>query len=1066
VVYDRISGQPVEGVTVTIEGSSGRTATGANGAYWFKNIRPGTYTVAFSKDGYRLKTAPVTVNPNQYTDDDPFKEWQALQWEYAALQEWIKLQGSPIPGYDGMAGDISWTYQNGVWVSGTGTTAVAYTVEGGPRQYQVKPVSLDYQYSKAIPLYLTGLTPLSGGIKGRVSLVFTRYDQSLTVPGDTQPAEGAVLWFEEVDGYVLGTGNSDGQGNETKIKALYGPVTTGSGGYFELPGLPGETAFKLYAGTGFTRQKDGREYFFPVDEAYRVTEGELKSLSSHSIRTAADAGELAVVDAGPIYLFTAGEFAYVTSISAGTPSLPLALNGGVKLTFNRPIDPAAFSALFTTGTGLENNTGLADGLSSPLSPLWASNNQEVTLTLQRTMEGNLQPGFPYSRDQNLPAGTITITAKTLDGSAVYNYTGQNKLKVFTAERMRLTGVDLNPKELPAARLALSAKAIKLTFNRTVGTAEVRWSGDPAVPAPCTLSEDRLSVFVWTDALNQTPQNLICTVSALDEPSNIIKGEEIKGEFTKARLANPLALTACNLYPGTVAGDPRSADAKFPVSGVSYLVLNNSVPFGAETRAGLYTTEPASFGPSEAALTVGVDAENANILASTPAAPLRTGTEYFLAVEVRMEGETIFSSRDAAYLDPLAGAPKIVDKKGANGSCSIAFTTASPEKLVLASANLYAGQGGVSGGPSGDHSEFPTAGDITLGFTNGIPSAALVSAGLYTAEPGNAPGVPDVMVSHSISAGDRKILTLTPRVQLDSGSAYYLAIRITVNGDLIFATSKDFIDANARRIIATERANTCNIKFTTVTAADLQLRGTNIYAPPEGVYTPSAPSAAGANFPVDGEISLNFQSIPPGARVRAALYRRSIGANSISLAAGYPKIDGTSVKIKPYAKLEAGDSYYLAAEILSSGGAVLFSTQSQGFSVLYKDSLKLVDTYHDSSGYYIAFNTRAAVKLVNKGVNSATSFPPTGNITAGRVYRLQFDQAIPGVPSGTITSGSGLAIAAAPAQDAGNQITVNITLPPGNADPPGTVYSGVSVTVSIPGDYGWSRTWTGLAVEKP
>ncbi len=50
VVTDAQTGAPIAGVKVTIDGTS--TYTDASGNYGFQGLTPGSYTIAFEKEGY------------------------------------------------------------------------------------------------------------------------------------------------------------------------------------------------------------------------------------------------------------------------------------------------------------------------------------------------------------------------------------------------------------------------------------------------------------------------------------------------------------------------------------------------------------------------------------------------------------------------------------------------------------------------------------------------------------------------------------------------------------------------------------------------------------------------------------------------------------------------------------------------------------------------------------------------------------------------------------------------------------------------------------------------------
>ena len=56
VVTESQTGKPIVGALVTLAGTTYSTATDLNGAYEFKELPPGTYTLVVNHDGYIIKT--------------------------------------------------------------------------------------------------------------------------------------------------------------------------------------------------------------------------------------------------------------------------------------------------------------------------------------------------------------------------------------------------------------------------------------------------------------------------------------------------------------------------------------------------------------------------------------------------------------------------------------------------------------------------------------------------------------------------------------------------------------------------------------------------------------------------------------------------------------------------------------------------------------------------------------------------------------------------------------------------------------------------------------------------
>jgi hypothetical protein len=73
LVYDKVSLQtvPVPGTVVRLKEISLETKTGATGAYIFRNLAAGTYTVAIERDGKEItRTVVVPASPVSIRDVD------------------------------------------------------------------------------------------------------------------------------------------------------------------------------------------------------------------------------------------------------------------------------------------------------------------------------------------------------------------------------------------------------------------------------------------------------------------------------------------------------------------------------------------------------------------------------------------------------------------------------------------------------------------------------------------------------------------------------------------------------------------------------------------------------------------------------------------------------------------------------------------------------------------------------------------------------------------------------------------------------------------------------------
>ena len=62
IVVDSYTAAPVEGVTVSIDGTNYKFVTKADGTYYFDNLIVGDYTIIYSKDGYRAQKSETVKN--------------------------------------------------------------------------------------------------------------------------------------------------------------------------------------------------------------------------------------------------------------------------------------------------------------------------------------------------------------------------------------------------------------------------------------------------------------------------------------------------------------------------------------------------------------------------------------------------------------------------------------------------------------------------------------------------------------------------------------------------------------------------------------------------------------------------------------------------------------------------------------------------------------------------------------------------------------------------------------------------------------------------------------------
>lgn len=65
IVSDKTTGEPVSVVNVELDPGGKSTVTGSDGFFCFKNLKSGTYTISFSKQGYKAGNKTVSVSSGE-----------------------------------------------------------------------------------------------------------------------------------------------------------------------------------------------------------------------------------------------------------------------------------------------------------------------------------------------------------------------------------------------------------------------------------------------------------------------------------------------------------------------------------------------------------------------------------------------------------------------------------------------------------------------------------------------------------------------------------------------------------------------------------------------------------------------------------------------------------------------------------------------------------------------------------------------------------------------------------------------------------------------------------------
>jgi hypothetical protein len=669
VVYDAFTAQPISGVTVNLGTNS--IKTDKNGAYAFKDIPEGIYTVSFYKDDYTFRSRNVKVDVfTKYKTDDPYLEYAAFNSQIAAFQTWVagKSSEGKIPGYETAAtgnNTWEWTYQDGVWITGDGAK-VTYTGDG---KFEVvdELLKVDADYSYGIPMYVTGLYPLIGSFKGKLMVYTIPYDRRFDVKlSDAVPASKVEIWFESANPLTVGgdipthpdtittppwDGNEDNQGSITEVTGVrYGPAETKKDGTFKLDKLPAGTELKLRI-NGFTQ--DGF-YYSNATTVYSYTGTGNGNLNEFSVTPKSNG----TVDLGDLYVFSVGSYAVVTDFDLGTPAAPKGPRDALNVTFNKPIDQAGLTAtiFFPVDNNAYNINPGTDGVYLNLAV--SVEGQVVTLKPSLDASGSL-PILPRSINGSLPAGYLRIKGYATDGSEIIAASDdgtatlpKNGLRVYTREKLRFIGFEEAPADIPASRGMISAKAVKLSFTKPLHSyADIKWGNDQA---DYTVSGN--DIFVWTDRLQRdNPKNLVFKVYAKDDVEDSVdNGTGTDTKYELAKLYTRLELASVPFYNARVPFIPYDLDStqddNFPTTGTVSVTFTRAIPTGARVFAQLGTTGGYDQGtytsPSPPDYSMTTTFSGATVTIPAPAAGLQPGTAYYVSVIVIADnGEVLFNNDD-------------------------------------------------------------------------------------------------------------------------------------------------------------------------------------------------------------------------------------------------------------------------------------------------------------------------------------------------------------------------------------------------------------------------------------
>jgi hypothetical protein len=953
VVYDAVTGLPVDKASVTIAGRT--VTTNKNGSYFIKDVIPGAYTLTVTKgDGYSAYSLDnIIVDAEQYKKDDPFLEYHNLVTQIAEFENWITALHAEgkYPDYPASAalpGGSTWTYQDGIYVNDDGSASVTVTQGEGDTafpKFDVAYNKLDYTYEYGLTTNIVKLVPLTGGFVGKIDVVFEVYEQTLEVTETAPIKEGVEIYFvDTVD--ISQTG--------VDVNRKYGPFKTGADGSFTATKLPANTAFIIEINP-FAQAKgtDGPEYYFDVTTAYKTSDwssGEEIDLTSDTFTTSVGNKEIAgktktdpvtiegYTDLGKFIIFTVGNVAYVTESNVPNAHAPFAISGStpgkIELTFNKPILVGSFKATLD----IESNAAHTTTTEQLLLPEWSEDKLSVTLTAGDKLNDYTNISFPYSTSAGDPAATLVIDGHAEDGSAIYTEFG---IDIYTEEIVKPVSIEyLAPAAAPArAAFAQTGGAIKITFSKDldpdylgtkfeIDSQEVYYKFD---------STDAKVVYVYTD-VEASAADVDYTVAA---SADDYKTDTLVGDLEVGIPQNLLVST--NLYTGRdlVPQDPSDTTAIFPVGASITFTFAGSFPSGAKPVVVLRRSGVTD--PIAASAEIPADALNKVIV--TPALLVRDVIHTLSLKVLDSNDRTIYSNPITAGQQ---GSVFIV-------SNLISFKPAGVKKLNLIRTNLYTNRDtGVE--PTSIEiaantlNNFPVNTPIELFFDADIP----VYNATTNPEGAKLEAVLEDSAGYAVpitSAIDGAKVTVTPASALKPGAAYNLLVALNgvSNGDYYA------IVANPLIYIATNR-----ISFKTQLSTKPVLQSAKYYKPNEttasSLYVGEDPAQWDEpNFPLRGTLELVFDNLAGATLADASLTSNAAGTAPVSV---FARIEGNSVKVTPYAPLPTaattGSPYYLSFK-LKKGAEDIWKLPN----VTVDEQYGPVFIKNDTNGDRIVFTTVAA-----------------------------------------------------------------------------------------------------------
>jgi hypothetical protein len=717
VVFDEITGLPIEGVMVS---NGERSAwTNAAGAFTIDKVIPGTYTVSYSKNGYRIATQKnITVDPLKYLTDDPYLEVDAYN-KYAALfTQWLadraavqlEMAQEDLPTLYGNG----WTYNGGgTFTAESGDVQVTYNEAKDDFDFTFEPTEikkLEYTYRYGITLQVVALKPLNGGFAGEVKIVLADVG-SVAKPAPIAAPAGLKVYFRD-SGIDPDAGNTpvgeDGLDDTRDVAGIY-KAETDRNGKFSVTGLPANTIFDIIV-DNFSHTVAKETFYFDGTKLYQLSDNTTTITALTPKQTQAN-GPTTLL---PILLFAEKEVVFVSAYKAGSLAEPLPVRdkegvdaqgkptvqkAEIEVTFTEALDPTSFAAYLDDTT-----TGNGYGSVRLKAIAWSKDNKTVTLVAAERPSGG---GYgtitlPYNvftvgalPDEG-PTGILHVSAKKADGTEAFV---ASTVPVFTEERIKLLSVEVvDPADLEdrPTRSLFTVKvggAVKLTFSKPIADNNANtyftFVGLNTKENPDYRIVDNV-VYVYIDQKipfsERTAINywVVSKTHSDDFIGQIgVAGIPTVDQFTTYGLQQ-LVVSKTNLYDpvlGLSATGFQNGFSYFPVGDNIEITFTREI-VGGTAEAELFLGDPTALTDkitNKVPLAEGAVVVDGNTVTITHP-DLEPHNQYYLSLNVFDEAGDLIYTTEGIGTTGLTYADAAVDDY-------IAFTTAH-KKLLLVSTNLY------------------------------------------------------------------------------------------------------------------------------------------------------------------------------------------------------------------------------------------------------------------------------------------------------------------------------------------------------------------------------------------